>query len=162
MGYTNAGKSTLFNTVTRSSVVALDQLFATLDPTMRQSRLPSGRTIILSDTVGFVSDLPHELVAAFRATLEEVLEADIIVHVRDIAHPETKEQKQDVEDVLLQLGIEVDHVIPAEPQMQKSSGIVPSASDRGPEQDRPSRHRRTGGRPRRGWAPYGPDSYVGR
>ncbi len=114
VGYTNAGKSTLFNTVTQSTVVAMDQLFATLDPTMRQLRLPSGRTVILSDTVGFVSDLPHELVAAFRATLEEVLEADVIVHVRDIAHPETEEQKQDVEDVLLQLGIEVDHIIPGE------------------------------------------------
>lgn len=110
VGYTNAGKSTLFNTLTQSTVVAMDQLFATLDPTMRQLRLPSGRTVILSDTVGFVSDLPHELVAAFRATLEEVLEADVIVHVRDIAHPETEEQKKDVEDVLLQLGIELDHV----------------------------------------------------
>jgi len=107
VGYTNAGKSTLFNKLTQSSVVAMDQLFATLDPTMRQLRLPSGRTTILSDTVGFVSDLPHELVAAFRATLEEVLEADVIVHVRDIAHPETEEQKKDVEDVLLQLGIEI-------------------------------------------------------
>lgn len=114
VGYTNAGKSTLFNTLTQSAVVAMDQLFATLDPTMRQLRLPSGRTVILSDTVGFVSDLPHELVAAFRATLEEVLEADVIVHVRDIAHPETEEQKQDVDDVLLQLGIEVDHIIPGE------------------------------------------------
>jgi GTPase len=114
VGYTNAGKSTLFNTLTKSSVVAMDQLFATLDPTMRQLRLPSGRTVILSDTVGFVSDLPHELVAAFRATLEEVLEADVIVHVRDIAHPETEAQKKDVEEVLLQLGIEVDHITPGE------------------------------------------------
>jgi GTP-binding protein HflX len=108
VGYTNAGKSTLFNTLTKSDVVAMDQLFATLDPTMRQLRLPSGRTVILSDTVGFVSDLPHELVAAFRATLEEVLEADVIVHVRDIAHPESEAQKRDVEDVLLQLGVEAD------------------------------------------------------
>ena len=105
VGYTNAGKSTLFNTLTSSHVVAMDQLFATLDPTMRQLKLPSGRTVILSDTVGFVSDLPHELVAAFRATLEEVLEADVIIHVRDIAHPETEAQKRDVEDVLGQLGI---------------------------------------------------------
>ncbi len=114
VGYTNAGKSTLFNTLTRSTVVAMDQLFATLDPTMRQLRLPSGRTVILSDTVGFVSDLPHELVTAFRATLEEVLEADVIVHVRDIPHPETEEQKQDVEEVLLQLGIEVGQILPGE------------------------------------------------
>jgi GTP-binding protein HflX len=108
VGYTNAGKSTLFNTLTKSSVVAMDQLFATLDPTMRQLKLPSGRTVILSDTVGFVSDLPHELVAAFRATLEEVLEADVIVHVRDIAHPESEAQKHDVETVLGQLGVEAD------------------------------------------------------
>jgi len=106
VGYTNAGKSTLFNKLTSSNVVAMDQLFATLDPTMRQLKLPSGRTVILSDTVGFVSDLPHELVAAFRATLEEVLEADVIVHVRDIAHPETEAQKRDVADVLGQLGID--------------------------------------------------------
>jgi len=108
VGYTNAGKSTLFNTLTKADVVAMDQLFATLDPTMRQLKLPSGRTVILSDTVGFVSDLPHELVAAFRATLEEVLEADVIVHVRDIAHPESMAQKSDVQDVLGQLGIEPD------------------------------------------------------
>ena len=107
VGYTNAGKSTLFNAITRSSVPVMDQLFATLDPTMRQVRLPSGRTVILSDTVGFVSDLPHELVAAFRATLEDLLEADCIVHVRDIAHPETKYQKKDVVDVLSKLGIGV-------------------------------------------------------
>jgi GTPase len=107
VGYTNAGKSTLFNTLTDAAVVAMDQLFATLDPTMRQLRLPSGRTVILSDTVGFVSDLPHELVAAFRATLEEVLEADVIVHVRDIAHPESEAQSRDVEDVLKQLGIDL-------------------------------------------------------
>jgi GTP-binding protein HflX len=107
VGYTNAGKSTLFNTLTDASVVAMDQLFATLDPTMRQLRLPSGRTVILSDTVGFVSDLPHELVAAFRATLEEVLEADVIIHVRDIAHPESEAQLRDVEDVLKQLGIDL-------------------------------------------------------
>ena len=108
VGYTNAGKSTLFNKLTAANVVAMDQLFATLDPTMRQLKLPSGRTVILSDTVGFVSDLPHELVAAFRATLEEVLEADVIIHVRDIAHPESEAQKHDVEDVLKQLGVERD------------------------------------------------------
>jgi GTP-binding protein HflX len=105
VGYTNAGKSTLFNALTRAEVLAKDQLFATLDPTMRALALPSGRTIILSDTVGFVSDLPHELVAAFRATLEEVLEADVIVHVRDVAHPDTDAQRTDVESVLRELGI---------------------------------------------------------
>ncbi len=105
VGYTNAGKSTLFNVLTRAEVVARDQLFATLDPTMRALRMPSGRTVILSDTVGFVSDLPHELVAAFRATLEEVLEADIIVHVRDVAHPDSGAQRTDVESVLRELGL---------------------------------------------------------
>ena len=105
VGYTNAGKSTLFNRLTGADVVAKDQLFATLDPTMRQLRLPSGRRVILSDTVGFISDLPHELVAAFRATLEEVLEADLILHVRDISHPETEEQAGDVGDILDSLGV---------------------------------------------------------
>ena len=100
VGYTNAGKSTLFNTVTGAEVTAKDQLFATLDPTMRGIRLPSGRRAILSDTVGFISDLPTELVAAFRATLEEVAEADVILHVRDIAHPETVAQRADVIAVL--------------------------------------------------------------
>jgi GTP-binding protein HflX len=106
VGYTNAGKSTLFNTLTRAEVYAEDQLFATLDPTMRGLELPSGRKVILSDTVGFVSDLPHELVAAFRATLEEVVEADVIVHVRDISHPDTEDQKRDVEEVLARMDIE--------------------------------------------------------
>ncbi len=100
VGYTNAGKSTLFNALTGAEVHAQDQLFATLDPTMRGLRLPSGRRVILSDTVGFISDLPTELVAAFRATLEEVAEADIILHVRDAAHPESAEQREDVLDVL--------------------------------------------------------------
>ncbi len=100
VGYTNAGKSTLFNRLTKAEVFAEDQLFATLDPTMRALKLPSGRMIILSDTVGFVSELPHELVLAFRATLEEVLEADVVVHVRDVAHPDTAAQKRDVERVL--------------------------------------------------------------
>jgi GTP-binding protein HflX len=103
VGYTNAGKSTLFNRLTKSDVFAEDLLFATLDPTMRGLKLPSGRKVILSDTVGFVSDLPHELVAAFRATVEEVREADLIVHVRDLAHAETEEQKSDVESVLKEL-----------------------------------------------------------
>lgn len=105
VGYTNAGKSTLFNRVTRSDVLAKDMLFATLDPTMRSLTLPSGRTVILSDTVGFVSDLPHELVAAFRATLEEVLEADVVIHVRDVSHPDAEAQAEDVEAVLGELGM---------------------------------------------------------
>ncbi len=111
VGYTNAGKSTLFNRLTRSSVHAEDQLFATLDPTMRGLTLPSGRRVILSDTVGFVSDLPHELVAAFHATLEEVREADLLVHVRDVAHPDSEAQRRDVIDVLkgeLGLGVAIE------------------------------------------------------
>ncbi|TPW36388.1 GTPase HflX [Oecophyllibacter saccharovorans] len=100
VGYTNAGKSTLFNRLTGADVHAKDQLFATLDPTMRSIRLPSGRQVILSDTVGFISELPTELVAAFRATLEEVAEADVILHVRDAAHPDTGAQKADVLTVL--------------------------------------------------------------
>lgn len=100
VGYTNAGKSTLFNTITGAEVHAQDQLFATLDPTMRGLKLPSGRQVILSDTVGFISELPTELIAAFRATLEEVAEADIILHVRDAAHPESTAQRDDVIGVL--------------------------------------------------------------
>jgi GTP-binding protein HflX len=100
VGYTNAGKSTLFNALTGAEVAARDQLFATLDPTMRGLKLPSGRRVILSDTVGFISDLPHELVAAFRATLEEVAEADVILHVRDAAHPDSAAQRADVIEVL--------------------------------------------------------------
>jgi GTP-binding protein HflX len=106
VGYTNAGKSTLFNRMTGAEVLARDMLFATLDPTMRGVVLPSGRKVILSDTVGFISDLPTQLVAAFRATLEEVLEADLILHVRDISHPETEEQAQDVRDILHSLGVQ--------------------------------------------------------
>ncbi len=105
VGYTNAGKSTLFNAVTGADVFAKDQVFATLDPTMREVRLASGRRIILSDTVGFISNLPTSLVAAFRATLEEVIEADLILHVRDISHPETDAQAHDVHHVLDELGI---------------------------------------------------------
>ncbi len=108
VGYTNAGKSTLFNKLTGAEVLAKDMLFATLDPTMRAVRLPTGKEVILSDTVGFISDLPTQLVAAFRATLEEVLEADLIVHVRDIAHPETEEQARNVRDILADLGVTSD------------------------------------------------------
>ncbi len=107
VGYTNAGKSTLFNRLTGAAVMAEDQLFATLDPTMRAVDIPGrGGRIILSDTVGFVSDLPTQLVAAFRATLEEVLGADVIVHVRDIVHPDSEAQKHDVLSVLADLGVE--------------------------------------------------------
>ena len=110
VGYTNAGKSTLFNRLTGARVAAEDKLFATLDPTLRGVTLPSGRRIILSDTVGFISDLPTGLIAAFRATLEEVREADLIVHVRDIADPRTENQREDVHKVLreLDLGAAVD------------------------------------------------------
>ena len=113
VGYTNAGKSTLFNRMTGAEVLAQDMLFATLDPTMRAIVLPSGHKIIASDTVGFISDLPTQLVAAFRATLEEVLEADLIAHVRDISHPETAEQAADVGDILAALGVN-----PAVPQIE--------------------------------------------
>ncbi|MEO1504577.1 MAG: GTPase HflX [Pseudomonadota bacterium] len=106
VGYTNAGKSTLFNRLTVADVLAEDMLFATLDPTMRAIRLPSGRKVILSDTVGFISELPTQLVAAFRATLEEVLSADLVVHVRDIADLETEAQKDDVLAVLENLGVD--------------------------------------------------------
>jgi len=104
VGYTNAGKSTLFNRLTRSAVGAEDLLFATLDPTMRRLDLPAGKKAILSDTVGFISDLPTHLVAAFRATLEEVIEADIVVHVRDAHHPDSAAQREDVLAVLGDLG----------------------------------------------------------
>ena len=111
VGYTNAGKSTLFNRVTDSKVLAQDLLFATLDPTMRGLKLPGGTRVILSDTVGFIADLPTELVAAFRATLEEVLEADVIAHVRDAAHDETEAQKADVLEILSELGVPEDRPI---------------------------------------------------
>jgi len=105
VGYTNAGKSTLFNRMSRASVLSADMLFATLDPTLRAVELPQGLRIILSDTVGFISDLPTMLVAAFRATLEEVIEADLILHVRDVSHADAEAQSLDVEQVLKQLGI---------------------------------------------------------
>ncbi len=130
VGYTNAGKSTLFNYLTKAEVLVKDQLFATLDPTMRALRLPSGKNIILSDTVGFVSNLPHELVEAFHATLEEVLEADVIVHVRDISHPDSQAQRSDVEKVLreLELGEAVDvGLIEA---LNKIDRLLPEAHDR--------------------------------
>jgi GTP-binding protein HflX len=108
VGYTNAGKSTLFNRLTGAAVLAKDQVFATLDPTMRAVAVGRGRRVILSDTVGFISDLPTTLIAAFRATLEEVIAADLIVHVRDISHPETEAQARDVAAVLAQLDVDAD------------------------------------------------------
>jgi len=108
VGYTNAGKSTLFNRLTRADVQAADMLFATLDPTLRAINLPHGGKAMLSDTVGFISNLPTQLVAAFRATLEEVLQADLILHVRDISHEDADAQQRDVDTVLRQLGIDPD------------------------------------------------------
>jgi GTP-binding protein HflX len=105
VGYTNAGKSTLFNHLTAAEVLAENMLFATLDPTSRSIKLPHGETVILSDTVGFISDLPTMLVAAFRATLEDVIEADVLLHVRDISHGETEAESEDVQRVLRDLGI---------------------------------------------------------
>ena len=128
VGYTNAGKSTLFNRLTRARVLSADMLFATLDPTLRAVDLPHGARIILSDTVGFISDLPTMLVAAFRATLEEVIEADVILHVRDVSHEDAEAQQHDVEEVLRQLGIE--------------SARRGPPRDRGLEQDRPAQRRR--------------------
>src|SRR5215210_4098460 len=112
VGYTNAGKSTLFNRLTGEAVFAENLLFATLDPTMRDIRLPGFDKAILSDTVGFVSDLPTELIAAFRATLEEVASADLLVHVRDMNHPDREAQREDVEDVLASLGLAEDGAPP--------------------------------------------------
>jgi GTPase len=124
VGYTNAGKSTLFNQLTSAGVLAEDKLFATLDPTMRRIALPGGRDVILSDTVGFISNLPTQLVAAFRATLEEVQAADLILHVRDAASPDSEAQRRDVEAVLKALGVE------ATPQlvvMNKADKLAPEA-----------------------------------
>jgi GTP-binding protein HflX len=112
VGYTNAGKSTLFNRLTAATVLSADMLFATLDPTLRAVDLPHGNRVILSDTVGFISDLPTMLVAAFRATLEEVIEADVILHVRDMSHADAAAQSHDVEKVLGELGI-----APADPRI---------------------------------------------
>ena len=108
VGYTNAGKSTLFNRLTGAEVMAEDMLFATLDPTLRRVRLPHGTIVILSDTVGFISELPTHLVAAFRATLEEVVEADLVIHLRDISDPDTAAQAEDVERILADLGVDAD------------------------------------------------------
>ena len=145
VGYTNAGKSTLFNRLTASEVMAADMLFATLDPTMREIVLPSGARAILSDTVGFISDLPTELVAAFRATLEEVREADVILHVRDIADPDTAAQKDDVLGVLKDLDIDTGPEGPPIVEVLNKIDVLPdedralleTRSARGGEEGRP-------------------------
>ena len=139
VGYTNAGKSTLFNALTKADVLAKDVLFATLDPTMRGLKLPGGTRAVLSDTVGFIADLPHELVAAFRATLEEVLEADLIAHVRDAAHGESDAQKADVLKVLDELGVEPGRDRPFVEILNKIDQLEPGAREglqsRGAERD---------------------------
>jgi GTP-binding protein HflX len=144
VGYTNAGKSTLFNRLTQADVVSADMLFATLDPTMRALDLPHGARIILSDTVGFISDLPTMLVAAFRATLEEVIEADLLLHVRDISHADSEAQSHDVKDVLQQLGIEPGRGGPLIEIWNKVDRLHPdehaqlrNLAERQPDKDRP-------------------------
>ncbi len=140
VGYTNAGKSTLFNRLTEADVFAQDLLFATLDPTLRKIKLPHGREVILSDTVGFISDLPTHLVAAFRATLEEVLEADLILHVRDISHSDTEAQAEDVKKTLTDLGVDAQTGAPVIEVWNKIDCLDPayreklleSAGDEGP------------------------------
>src|ERR1700680_3295437 len=117
VGYTNAGKSTLFNRMTQARVLSADMLFATLDPTLRAVGLPHGARIILSDTVGFISDLPTMLIAAFRATLEEVIEADVILHVPDVSHEDAEAQLQDVENILRQLGVDPHSESPGKPTL---------------------------------------------
>jgi GTPase len=148
VGYTNAGKSTLFNRMTAARVLSADMLFATLDPTLRAVDLPHGARIILSDTVGFISDLPTMLVAAFRATLEEVVEADVILHVRDVSHEDAEAQLHDVENVLRQLGIESEDGVSAGRALievwnkidrldQAERARLKNLTDRRPEAQRP-------------------------
>ncbi len=129
VGYTNAGKSTLFNRLTGSDVLSKDMLFATLDPTMREIDLPGGASAILSDTVGFIADLPTQLVAAFRATLEDVLDADLILHVRDISHPETELQAQNVRGILADLGVETAEGGPVVEVWNKIDRLDPAKAD---------------------------------
>ena len=142
VGYTNAGKSTLFNRLTRASVQAEDMLFATLDPTLRNLTLPHGARILLSDTVGFISDLPTMLVSAFRATLEEVLEADVILHVRDISHEDADAQSADVETILRELGIDPDDHRRLLEVWNKLDLLDEARSDRRPQQRRAARRQR--------------------
>jgi GTPase len=148
VGYTNAGKSTLFNRMTTARLLSADMLFATLDPTLRAVDLPHGARIILSDTVGFISDLPTMLVAAFRATLEEVVEADVILHVRDVSHEDAEAQLHDVENVLRQLGIESEDGVSAGRALievwnkidrldQAERARLKNLADRRPEAQRP-------------------------
>ncbi len=129
VGYTNAGKSTLFNRLTGARVMARDMLFATLDPTMRAIETPSGQRVILSDTVGFISELPTQLVAAFRATLEEVLDADLILHVRDIAHPQSEIQAEDVRGILVDLGLQPQALEQVFEVWNKIDALDPDARD---------------------------------
>jgi GTP-binding protein HflX len=129
VGYTNSGKSTLFNTLTGAGVFAKDLLFATLDTTLRKLELPHGREVMLSDTVGFVSELPHDLVAAFRATLEEVVEADVVVHVRDVANPDHAAQAKDVISVLRELGVPTDKPII---EVWNKIDLLPRETEEGP------------------------------
>ncbi|MDC2993200.1 GTPase HflX, partial [bacterium] len=127
VGYTNAGKSTLFNRLTQAKVLAKDMLFATLDPTMRQVTLPGGRKVIVSDTVGFISDLPTQLVAAFRATLEEVQTADMVLHVRDISHPDSDAQKQDVMAIMRDLGFDDNRLFEATVEVWNKIDLLDAA-----------------------------------
>jgi len=129
VGYTNAGKSSIFNRLTGSDVLSRDMLFATLDPTMREIALPGGASAILSDTVGFIADLPTQLVAAFRATLEDVLDADLILHVRDISHPETELQAQNVRGILADLGVETAEGGPIVEVWNKIDKLDPAKAD---------------------------------
>ena len=148
VGYTNAGKSTLFNSMTKARVLSADMLFSTLDPTLRAVGLPHGARVILSDTVGFISDLPTMLIAAFRATLEEVIEADVILHVRDISHEDAEAQFQDVENILRQLGVDPQRDANAKPALLEvwnkidrldadARGRLQNLAERRPEEDRP-------------------------
>ena len=139
VGYTNAGKSTLFNRLTGAGVDARDQVFATLDPTMRELTLPSRAHVILSDTVGFITDLPTSLVAAFRATLEEVLSADLILHVRDISHPDSEAQKHDVEVVLDELGIGAEQRAARLLEVWNKSDLLAAERSRRPRRPPPDR-----------------------
>ncbi|WP_240007513.1 GTPase HflX [Pseudaquidulcibacter saccharophilus] len=143
VGYTNAGKSTLFNNATKAKVLAKDMLFATLDTTSRAMKIKNGREIILSDTVGFITDLPHELIAAFRATLEEVADADILIHVRDISSPETVAQKQDVDEILDKI-LEDKELIPAVIEAWNKADLLSEAEFNSAQEDAENIFKKTG------------------